>query len=63
MDEAETDVLAYMNFPREHRAQLHATNLIERVNGEFKRRTEAVGILSNDEAITRPRRHTARTKR
>jgi putative transposase len=53
MDEAETDVLAYMTFPREHRVQLHSTNPIERVNGEIKRRTEVVGIFPNDEAIIR----------
>jgi len=53
MDEAETDVLAYMSFPREHRVQLHSTNPIERVNGEIKRRTEVVGIFPNDDAIIR----------
>ncbi len=30
MDDAEADVLAYMTFPREHRAKLHSTNPIER---------------------------------
>ena len=53
MDEAETDVLAYMTFPREHRAKLHSTNPIERLNGEIKRRTEVVGIFPNDDAIIR----------
>jgi putative transposase len=53
MDEAETDLLAYMSFPREHRVQLHSTNPIERVNGEIKRRTEVVGIFPNDDAIIR----------
>ena len=53
MDEAETDVLAYMTFPKEHRAKLHCTNPIERLNGEIKRRTEVVGIFPNDEAIIR----------
>ena len=53
MDEAEEDVLAYMTFPREHRAKLHSTNPIERLNGEIKRRTEVVGIFPNEEAITR----------
>ena len=53
MDEAETDVLAYMTFPKEHRVQLHSTNPIERVNGEIKRRTEVVGIFPNDDAIIR----------
>ena len=41
MDEAEPDVLAYMSFPAPHRAKLHSTNPIERLNGEIKRRTEA----------------------
>jgi putative transposase len=51
MDDAEHDVLAYMSFPKEHRAKLHSTNPIERLNGEIKRRTDVVGIFPNDEAI------------
>ncbi|WP_448664577.1 IS256 family transposase [Sphingomonas sp. CJ20] len=53
MDDAEPDVLAYMTFPSEHRAKLHSTNPIERLNGEIKRRTEVVGIFPNEAAITR----------
>src|SRR5579884_3165592 len=42
MDQAEPDVLAYMSFPAAHRVKLHSTNPLERLNGEIKRRTDAV---------------------
>ena len=40
----EEDVIAYMTFPQQHRAKLHSTNPIERLNGEIKRRTDVVGF-------------------
>jgi transposase-like protein len=51
MDEAETDVLAYMTFPAPHRAKLHSTNPLERVNGEIKRRTDVVGVRPSLEPV------------
>src|ERR1700676_923990 len=42
LDEAEPDVLAFMDFPKAHRKQLASTNPLERVNAEIKRRTDVV---------------------
>src|SRR5512138_1456577 len=53
MDGAESDVLAFMSFPKSHRTQIHSTNPLERLNAEIKRRTDVVGIFPNEPAITR----------
>lgn len=53
LDGAESDVLAFMSFPKSHRVQIHSTNPLERLNAEIKRRTHVVGIFPNEAAVTR----------
>src|SRR5690242_3425552 len=54
MDESEHEVLAYMIFPAQHRAKLHSTNPLERLNKEVKRRADVVGIFPNEASIIAP---------
>ena len=51
MDGAEEDVPAYMTFPAQHRAKLHGTNPVERLNAEIKRRTDVVGVRGSLEPV------------
>lgn len=40
-------------FPKEHWPQIASTNLLERLNGEIKRRSDVVGIFPNAAAVVR----------
>jgi putative transposase len=51
--EAEEDILAFYDFPREHWRQIYSTNPLERVNKELKRRSAVVGIFPNRMALLR----------
>jgi transposase-like protein len=53
MEEAESDVLAYMDFPAAHRVKPHSTNGLERLNKEVKRRADVAGIFPNEASIVR----------
>ncbi len=41
IDESETEVLAHLDFPAQHRTKIHSTNPLERLNKEVKRRASA----------------------
>jgi putative transposase len=45
IDDSESDVLSYLDFPEQHRSKLHSTNPLERLNKEVKRRADVVGIF------------------
>jgi putative transposase len=51
--DAEGEVLAYDDFPPEHRRQIASTNPLERLNKELKRRRAVVGIFPNRHAVLR----------
>jgi transposase-like protein len=53
IDDSETDVLAHMDFPAQHRTRIHSTNSLERLNKEVKRRADVVGIFPNEGSIIR----------
>jgi transposase-like protein len=53
IDNSETEVLSYLDFPEQHRSKLHSVNPLERLNKEVKRRADVVGIFPNEAAIIR----------
>jgi putative transposase len=53
LEQAEDELLAFYDFPREHWTKLRSTNPLERVNKEIGRRSDVVGIYPNDRAVIR----------
>ncbi len=53
IEEAEEDILAFYEFPKEHWPKLRSTNPLERFNREIGRRTDVVGIFPDDSSLIR----------
>lgn len=53
LEEAEPDVLTYLDFPLEHHRWIRTNNVQERMNEEIKRRTKVVTIFPSIESAIR----------
>ena len=53
MMDTEHEVLSFLDFPKEHRVKIQGTNVLERLNGEIKRRANVVGIFPSEKAVRR----------
>jgi len=53
LENAESDILAYMNFPVAHHPQIYSTNPLERLNKEIRRRSNVVSIFPNRSSLLR----------
>lgn len=51
LDEAGMDLLTFMRFPKEQWRSLKTTNIVERLNHEFRRRTKTQGLFPTQSSV------------
>jgi transposase-like protein len=51
IDEAGEELFTFLAFPRAQWKALRTTNALERINGEFRRRTKTQAMLPSEEAV------------
>jgi putative transposase len=51
LDEAGMDLLTFMNFPQAQWRSLKTTNIVERLNHEFRRRTKTQGVFPTQSSV------------
>jgi transposase-like protein len=51
LDEAGADLLTFMNFPQAQWRSLKTTNIVERLNNEFRRRTKTQGVFPTQSSV------------
>lgn len=51
LEDAGTDLLSFMSFPKEQWRSLKTTNIVERLNLEFRRRTKTQGVFPTQSSI------------
>ena len=51
LEEAGSDLLTFMNFPKAQWRSLKTTNIVERLNHEFRRRTKTQGVFPTQSSV------------
>ena len=53
VENAEEEILTYMDFPQKHWQQIYSTNVLERLNKEIRRRFDVVSIFPGRSSVIR----------
>lgn len=51
VEDAASETLSYMDFPREHWRRIRSNNAVERINREIRRRTRSIGAFPDGQSV------------